>query len=174
MTEFVFPFDPSERALFTAEDSPLPVRWARRYSRLFDDDDVRIATNQAPASRGGFHYFEWRAAILLYEATGMLSLIESYQGLKHRRKQQVLRRLLTEEQRTLILNVNRAHKAQAPDLLVYNEDYSTYFFCEVKGPGDRLRPPAATFSAAISKSCGVPVVITRFVRLDKLARPRPT
>ena len=174
MNEFVFPFDPSERARFIAKDSTLLVNWARRYNRLFDKDDVRIAKNQAPEDKGGYHYYEWRAAILLYEATGMLSLIESYQGREHERKQQVLRRLLTEEQRTLILNVNKAYKAQAPDLLVYREDYSTFFFCEVKGPGDRLRPPAATFAAAISKSCSVPVLTIRFVRLDKFARPRPT
>ena len=30
-------------------------------------------------------------------------------------------------------------RAQAPDLLMYAEDLSDWFFCEAKGPRDRLR-----------------------------------
>lgn len=169
MAELVFPFDPVERARFTTKDSPLIAEWAARYANLFDADDIRVARNQAPADKGGYHYYEWRAAVLLFEATGMLSLVESYQGLKQQRKQHVLERLLTDKQRALVLNVDRVFKAQAPDLLVYKSDYSTFFFCEVKGPGDRLRPHAADFFEAIGAACGRPVTMLRFVRLEKLA-----
>lgn len=174
MNELVFPFDPAERAVFTKTHSPLIAEWAAKYDCLFDADDIRVARNQAPADKGGYHFYEWRAAILLFEATGMLSLVESYQGLKQQRKQRVLEKLLSDEQRRLILNVDRAYKAQAPDLLVYKRDYSAFFFCEVKGPGDRLRPHAAAFYQAIGEACGGPVTIARFVRLEKLARLHAT
>jgi hypothetical protein len=32
------------------------------------------------------------------------------------------------------------HDAWAPDFFVYKEDHSDWFFCEVKGPRDELRP----------------------------------
>lgn len=161
--DLVFPFSPRQREAFTADDSSLISRWATEYDFLFDEMDLSTARNQAPIRKGGYHFYEWLAAILIYQATGMLSLVEGYQGMKHTRKQSVLRELLTDEQRNLILNTDKAFKAQAPDLLVYAPDYSSFFFCEVKGPRDKLRPNAESFCRAIESACGKPIVIARFV-----------
>ncbi len=166
--EFIFPFNLRDRKAFTADDSPLIPRWAEKYPFLFDELDVRTAKNQAPVSKGGFHFFEWLAAILFFEATGKYSLVEGYQGAKHERKQEILRRLLTDTQRSLVLNTDRTFKAQAPDLLVYDPGCLSYFFCEVKGPRDRMRPKAGEFFRAIGEACGKPVVIAHFVPCDDM------
>lgn len=173
LDEFVFPFDPRDRGVFTAAESPLIAKWAEKYPFLFDELDIRTARNQAPVPKGGYHFFEWLAAILLYEATGMYSLVEGYQGVKHKQKQEVLAKLLTDSQRRLVLNSDRTFKAQAPDLLVYEPTFSSYFFCEVKGPRDSLRRKAEEFFRAIGEACGKPVVIARFVPLDRLRSVPP-
>ena len=172
--ELIFPFSQSDRDAFVAADSPLITRWAKEYDFLFDDIDIRTARNQAPIRKsgwGGYHFYEWLAAILIYRATGMWSLVEGYQGQKHERKQRTLDQLLTNEQRSLIL-ADRTYKAGAPDLLVYAPDYSSFFFCEVKGPGDTVKPKPAEFFRAIESACGKPVVIARFIRREPLLSVR--
>jgi hypothetical protein len=69
-----------------------------------------------------------------------LSLIEQYEFKAYGRKREVVKRLLPPEVFTLVTD----HKpcfggVQCPDLLTYSPDYSDWFFCEVKGPGDRLQ-----------------------------------
>jgi len=43
--EFVFPFDPRDRGVFTAAESPLISKWAEKYPFLFDELDIRTARN---------------------------------------------------------------------------------------------------------------------------------
>jgi hypothetical protein len=125
-----FAFGPGQRERFRQQR--LWMDWARRYPELFDSLDLKLAESQAPS---GFHFFEWLAAILLFQTTGYLSLVEKYQFAKHARKQAVLARVLPED----VLQTIRQPGTQAPDLFVFAPDYSDWFFCEVKGPKDRLR-----------------------------------
>jgi hypothetical protein len=45
----------SEKARFHA--GPLRIKWAARYPQIFDEQEVRIAANQAAG-----HFYEWFAA----------------------------------------------------------------------------------------------------------------
>jgi VRR-NUC domain len=99
----------------------------------FDDDDLRLANSQ-PA----IHFYEWLGAIVLHHTTGYLSLVEKYEFATHPRKQQIVAQLLPNPVRELLRD--RTHgRAQAPDLLMYAGDLSDWYFCEIKGPRDRLR-----------------------------------
>ena len=124
--------------------------WAHQYPQLFDSHEVRTALNQL-----GGHFFEWFGAVHLYETTGWLSLIESYQFKVQKWKRGVLRRLGADE---LIIFFDTQHKRfgrrQAPDLLVYAPDFSDYYFCEVKGPRDHLRDVQIEYFTAMSEAAG--------------------
>ena len=48
--------------------------WMTRYPALFDDEDRRLYGTQGDT----YHFFEWLAAVLIYESTGYQSLIEKY------------------------------------------------------------------------------------------------
>lgn len=138
-----------DRARFHSGE--LLQEWAARYPQLFDEHEVRTATNQL-----GGHFYEWFAAVHLYETTGWLSLIESYQFKVQTWKRGVLRELGA----AALLEFFDGQGAlgfgrrQAPDLLVYAPDFSDYYFCEVKGPTDRLRPVQTEYFTAMAAAAG--------------------
>lgn len=112
---------------------PLACQWASLYPQLFDDDDVRITPRQ-PKN----HFAEWFAAIHLFHRDGTFALVEKYVFRTHPQKQDVLKQLLTAEQRAILDDIRKRFHVQPPDLLVYAPDHSAFRFVEVKGPGDRL------------------------------------
>lgn len=75
----------------------------------------------------------------LHHATGYRPLVGKYEFANHPRKREIVEALLpapvleTLQYRTIHGNV------QSPDLPMYAPDRSDWFFCEVMGPGDRLR-----------------------------------
>ena len=143
-------FRPSQRALFAA--GPLRERWAERYPDLFDARDLEGARNQP-----GYHFYEWLAAVSLFESTGWLSLVEKYQ-FAHERKRAVLDRLGAQRLVDFFAEQHEAFgRLQAPDLLLYDPDGTDFVFCEVKGPRDRLRPEQARYFAALEAAAGRPV-----------------
>ena len=79
----------SQQALW--KSGTLAAEWARRFPELFDEDDRRLAETQGPL---GYHFCEWLAAIVLHHATGYLSLVSKYEFAKHRRKQEIVEKLL--------------------------------------------------------------------------------
>lgn len=111
-------------------------KWAEMYPQLIDEDDVRVAKTQA---KFGYHFHEWLAAILLYQSTGYLSLIESYEFKIQKRKQNILIQLLPENVLSTVREITKEQKVQCPDLLCFKSDLSDWFFCEVKGPNDKVR-----------------------------------
>lgn len=108
----------------------LVKEWARNYKEIFDEDDIRIASTQS-----SYHFFEWLAAIVIYNSTGYLSLVEKYKFKKHQRKQKILGILFSEE---IVEKISRG-RVQNPDLLCYRPDFKDCFFCEVKGLRDQIR-----------------------------------
>lgn len=134
--------------------------WAKEFPRIFDEDDQRLAENQA---RYHCHFYEWQAAILLYEKTGYLSLIEKYHCKNHMQKQDVLKQLVSQKlmpSRLLELLMNRrqfGYHAQPPDLLAYKTDLADWFFCEVKGPKDKLRPEQDRYFQKLAAVSGKPI-----------------
>jgi hypothetical protein len=161
--EVTFPFDPKLRELFIQRDSNQILDWSTRYPDLFDSLDIEIARHQAPREKGGQHFFEWLAAILIYESTGHLSLVESYQAKRHKRKQELLRKILPDPVHSLVTNGDGVSHAQAPDLLVYSPDCTSYFFCEAKGPRDRLRSVQSEYFETLALAAKRPILIARFV-----------
>jgi VRR-NUC domain len=111
----------------------LAPEWRKKFPDLFDDDDLRLATSQP-----GVHFYEWLGAIVLHHATGYLSLVEKYEFGTHPRKQDIIAQLLPPPVRDVLRDRSKG-RAQAPDLFMYAGDLSDWFFCEVKGPRDRLR-----------------------------------
>lgn len=144
----------SEKARFHA--GPLRIEWAAQYPRIFDEQEVRIAVNQPEG-----HFFEWFAAVHLYETTGWLSLVESYQFKIQKWKRNVLQKLGASELVKFFDSQGKAGfgRRQAPDLLVYAPDLSEFYFCEVKGPTDRLSPVQIEYFKAVSIAAGKDVVI---------------
>jgi hypothetical protein len=137
----------------------LAQEWRTRFPNLFDDDDLRLANSQ-PA----IHFYEWLGAVVLHHTTGYLSLVEKYEFATHPRKQQIVAQLLPSPVRDALRDRNQGH-AQAPDLLMYAEDLSDWFFCEVKGPRDRLRDEQVRKFGLLADMTSKPVRLIEF-RLD--------
>jgi VRR-NUC domain len=95
---------------------------------------------------------------------GYLSLVEKYEFATHPRKQQIVAQLLPSPVRDALRDRNQGH-AQAPDLLMYAEDLSDWFFCEVKGPRDRLRDEQVRKFGLLADMTSKPVRLIEF-RLD--------
>jgi len=159
----VLVYDERQRQRF--RDGDLIRDWHARYTILFDERDFSIAVNQAHL---GYHFFEWLAAVTLYECMGLLSLVEQYEFEIHKRKQEVLTKLVPQETLALI----REHKVefgsvQCPDLLVYSRDYSDWFFCEVKGPADAVSESQKGFFDELERTSSRLVRVIRFHRFTE-------
>lgn len=128
-------------------------KWAKQYPELFDEYDISNAQNQRQN-----HFFEWLAAIVLYNTTGYLSLVEKYEFHKHINKREILKKILNEEQLSLL----ESDKRQCPDLFVYSPDYKDWFFCEVKGDTDRLRTTQEDYFKQLMEATNKPVFLIKF------------
>jgi VRR-NUC domain len=137
----------------------LAAEWARKFPELFDEQDVGLVETQG---HFGAHHVEWLAAILLYHTTGYLSLVSKYEFANHRRKQEIVKKVLPADVLTILRDRTEHGRAQGPDLLVYAQDFSDWFFCEVKGPGDRLRLEQKRKFEALAAVSGKPVRLLRF------------
>jgi hypothetical protein len=134
----------------------LAPEWKKKFPELFDDDDLRLANSQS-----GNHFYEWLGAIVLHHTTGYLSLVEKYEFGRHRRKQDIVAQLLPTPVRDA-LNYRGQGYTQAPDLLMYAEDLSDWFFCEVKGPGDRLSDEQKRKFQVLADMTAKPVRLLKF------------
>ena len=137
----------------------LVEEWSSLYPMLFDSDDKRIALNQRHL---GYHYYEWLAAILIYHTTGYLSLIEAYAYKSHTRKRQVLETLIAGEALDFIASRGIQSVIQCPDLLVYAPNKIEWFFCEVKGPRDKLREKQVSFFKELAQISGKEIKVVHF------------
>jgi hypothetical protein len=144
-------FSPNQRETFRCGE--LLRIWAKQYPQLFDSDDIRLAKSQPE-----YHFFEWLAAVVIYNTTGYLSLVEKYQFHNHKRKRRILGKILSEEQ----LRILECGNVQCPDLFVYSRDYKDWFFCEVKGKTDRLRQAQRKFFEQLMEITNKPVVLIQF------------
>lgn len=157
-----------EAAIAKSEDKArfdsgeLRREWAKRYPRIFDEREVAIAEHQE-----GGHFYEWFGAVHIYEQTGWLSLVESYQFKCQAWKREILRKLGAHNLISFFDGLGRAGfgRMQAPDLLVYAPDYSEYYFCEVKGPTDNLRDRQKAYFAAMAAASGDKEVVVLPIRL---------
>lgn len=154
-TRWTFEYPKALRKQWQSDKRRLALKWYREYP-FFDPADWDSALHQHD-----YHFFEWYAAIRIYEETGAFSLIEKYDmAKKHPRKQCILKELMTPEQIAALDRKNRP--CQLPDLLVYRPSLRDFYFCEVKGPKDRVRPVQEQFFAKPAKRVGKPVYVVEF------------
>src|SRR5438552_6851490 len=146
-----FPFQKAQREKFKA--GKLGEQWAKRYPELFDHNDLGLYRNQ---SKRGFHFFEWLAAIIIYEATGYLSLVEKYGCAGHRRKLPLWENIAP----ACIQNLQC--KNGWPDLFAISPDQKDWFFCETTGK-DKLSAAQLECFTAIYAASGKKVYVFRFV-----------
>ena len=146
--------DPRQLARWAS--GQLPREWHSRYPFLFDADDLRVADKQKTV-----HFFEWLAAVILHHTTGFHALVEKYEFVKsHARKKRVIEQLLAPELLEPVCDGRKG--AQCPDLLMFAPDLTDWFFCEVKGPTDRVRPTQQRVFDALAASSGKPIRLLRF------------
>jgi hypothetical protein len=134
--------------------------WASAYPQLFDERDVRNAEGQCHL---GYHFHEWLAAILVLHTRGELSLLKKYAFTSHTDKRATLEKLVPPDSRRLFTSGPRARIRHWPDLLVYSADHTDWFFCEVKGPSDTLRPEQANDFESLARETGKPVRLVKLV-----------
>ena len=144
-------FDERQRRRF--RNGSLVEVWRRTYPDIFDTDDVRLTCTQR-----SYHFFEWLAAVVVFNTTGYLSLVEKYRNKTHRRKRDVLQELFDPD----VLRHICTRGVQCPDLLCYRPDFSDCFFCEVKGLTDRVRPEQEARFDALAEATGKPVYLIEF------------
>lgn len=111
----------------------------KEYPQLYDEDDIKLA--KGPQGREGTHFCEWYAAKIVHELTGFYVLVEKAEVPSHEHKAAVLKKLMPQGHIDFIYQLNKPYfgSSQCPDLLVYAPDFSDWYFCEVKGPGDSVR-----------------------------------
>jgi hypothetical protein len=154
-----FAYDPAERQWFRS--GRLWEAWYQRYPRIFDSDDLRLASNQAEL---GYHFFEWLAAIQVFRNTGYLSLVEKYQFDNHPQKKEVLKKLASTELHKAIQYCKTKKGVQCPDLLAYSVDCSDWQFYEVKGDEDRISKCQREQFQTLLEITKKPVRLIRFAK----------
>lgn len=151
----------SAREAFIA--GPLRDEWAKKYPMLFDELNIQTAMNVR-----GKYFYEWDAARYLYDETGYLSLVEKYRlryggDDKKARRFNVLRQIVPPLLLDFLLNSKAlGFKSAAPDLFVFKEDHSDWYFCEVKGVTDSLKRTQVDFFQAIAQQSGKPVKLITY------------
>jgi len=136
---------------------PLANEWRAEYPQLFDDDDLRLAMNQATN-----HFCEWFLAIHIFRTEGSLSMVEKYLFANHPEKAKRLTSILTNPQLETLRRICQSLEVQPPDLLVYStRDSGCFWFAEAKGPGDRVSAKQRESHSRIRAELGVAVKVFR-------------
>lgn len=143
------------------ESGDLAPKWVDQFPQLFDELDRDFARGPQPLEGKGF--WEFLAAIILHHATGYRSLWSRYPYREPPVKQEVVERLSLF---SIVTDRGGHGGTQVPDLLMYAEDYSDWFFCEVKGPRDYLRPKQIAKFEDLARATGKPIRLLKF-KLDK-------
>ena len=133
---------------------------------LFDELDRAKAVKQAAR---GYYFFEWTTAVVVYKELGLKSLFGQYASKKHQEKLEIFRRIAPPRVVELLCERKQQFgRTLGPDLFVYNDDGSEWFFVEAKSPRDTIRLPQLRLFRRLERISGRAIRIVRF-RLN--ARP---
>lgn len=132
--------------------------WLRQYPELFDEKDKQLFRNQAIY---GYGFVEFLSIIFLHNATGYIPILGSYGWGTQPHKNSLVRELVSTETWETIMSQKKYH-SQPPDLFAYAPDKSDYFFCEVKGPGDRLRDTQIQYFQLLAEVSCRPVYMIKY------------
>ena len=161
-----FLFRKSQRDRFRSGE--LVSEWRGRYPHLFDEDDARVLRTD---HQRRYNFYEWLAAVLIFESTGYLSLVAKYTAKSHLAKHAPLRSVIP----TAIADWVFANESGQPDLFVYSASAKDWFFCEVKGPGDRIRDNQKKWRTGLEKALVEqkvePLNRYRVFRLEEIDEP---
>lgn len=136
----------------------LVTKLANDFPQLYDQNDIALASG--PQGQKGYHFVEWFAALALYKEFGLLSLIGKYECPSHEHKREIIKKFMSDEEIDFITRPKEPFgSTQCPDLFLYKEDFSDFCFCEVKGPGDSLKPNQAEYFKVIKKMFGKPIYL---------------
>lgn len=162
-SDYLFVFHGAQRQRF--RDGDLARDWHHRYPELFDEADERVLRT---VHQRRYNFLEWLAAVLLFEATGYRSLVAKYTAKSHPNKRLVLGRCLPPPLLEWVLR----YEPGQPDLFCYSHDFGSWFFCEVKGPGDRIRDNQREWRACFEEQLLTQKIGTtgryRTLRLDEI------
>jgi len=153
----VYQFHEAQRNRF--KNGSLWRRWAREYPDIFDEKDCATAESQGPA---GYHFYEWLAAVMLYQSFGFLSLIEKYEEPAHSRKYEIFTSMVPQAVLDAVFDYETFGQTQVPDLFVYAPDRSEWFLCEVKGKADRLMPVQKKYFEHLASISGKDIGMIQF------------
>jgi hypothetical protein len=143
-----------QRRRFASDE--LRKAWFRVYPQLFDEDDLRRASNRSRP----YFFCEWLGAILLHSSTGYSALVTKYQ--QDTPKRSLLPRILPPKVVALLEDRTAFGKTQGPDLLMYHPSFTDWCFCECKGPGDALSEKQNAHFASLVAASGRPIRLLRF------------
>jgi hypothetical protein len=147
--DFLFTFSKGRKQAYRS--GTLWREWRRSYPMLFDERDEELAITMSAPENGGSGFFEWLAAVLLYEATGLLSMQTNYVAKNHPRKRERFEKIIG---RKYFDHVD-LDQSGLPDLFVYSENFNDeWFFCEVKGASDKMRPNQIARHASLLAATG--------------------
>lgn len=153
-----FPVTQAQRERYKCGE--LWLQWFKDYPNIFHESDQKVAENDG---HRGVGFYESLAAILIYNLTGYVSLVDYYQYRPHARKNEIFRQLVGDE----LADSAYQTKTYCPDLLVYKPDLSNWYFVEVKGPTDRLRPNQVELFAHLQSITHKSVYILQFTLLPE-------
>ena len=107
----------------------------REWSRAYPElfDDRDIQLAQSQGP-SGTHFYEW----LLFKS------------------------MIDDKLLKLVLDYETFGGTQCPDLFVYSPDKRDWFFCEVKGQGDRLSSAQKEYFGELGRVSGKPIKVVRF------------
>lgn len=131
-------------------------QWSKEYPQIFDEKDQEFAGKFAYDGRG---FYEWLAAVTMYETKGYLSLVDYYQFKTHARKNRLFQQFVGPNGVALA----RSTHTYFPDLLVYKPDLTDWYFVEAKGPGDFLRPSQEVLFPQVIEVTGKSIYLMEFV-----------
>ncbi len=154
-TDLFFTFHSMQRSRF--RDGELVNEWSGRYPELFDERDIELAKNQQK-----YHFFEWLSAVMLFEATGYLSLLEKYTTKTHPRKISKFEQVVPKE----VFEYASNNQSGLPDLFCFLPNSDKWFFCEVKGGPDRIRPNQDTRIQELEELTGKSVWVINLREID--------
>ncbi len=139
---------------------PLARQWQATYPHIFSEDDLGYTLS---FNRGGrrYHFVEWFAAIQLYHVYSVRIILKRYSVGPDRWKRDILRRFMDEDDIAFLRP--RQLGCHPPDLFLYEDEGTRFWFAEVKGPHDRLQHAQAQSHAMIWRRFKVPVNLVQVV-----------
>ena len=149
--------------------SPLADQWRSLYPILFSAHDLEMAHNQ-PRN----HFFEWLAAVHLFQSERSLALVEKYQYRgAHPEKHALYTAAFTDDERRDLEAIQKEFgNKQLPDLLVLRQPDWRPYFVEVKGHDpitghqDKLSAEQTECFKAIRYQLEVRVVLLNVMLVD--------